>query len=429
MEIASVHRYGFITATPFSCARNQSYVRTLYARMASFRSIYCLRSAHKYVRCLSTALRPEGPSTLESLHTKLLPEQNALNVQDSLKTLIRPISKTLHVQLISPHVGSRKASQAPSLVLLNGAKGVGKSSLVMQTVVQARKNGFLVLYIPNSREWTHGGGFFSPTAVEGMEPHLDGLSAIRFYDRPFQTQNLFRWLLEAHAKEMADMSCHEQFSSPLTQHCATLQDLVQFGEGLIADVDSNWRENPKLAGDVLHQLIQELSISERPVALVIDDYEHFIGMTCMANEKKQRMHANSIRIIAQQLGRDAINNTAQSINGFVMLAMNSAPAFENWRSSRIKSGVDFPISEDIRSDPSGREWWHTFKNEITKEECSHGLYIDVPPLQPGELKAICATFVRGGLRRNTDRTKPKVDRLIALAGGRGDIMEKVFAVR
>ncbi|CAN8067894.1 unnamed protein product [Agarophyton chilense] len=334
------------------------------------------------------------------------------------KTLIRPTS-----QLMREILSSEKK---PSLMFLDGPKGVGKSALLSQAVKFAREHNHIVLHIPSAQDWTNGDGFFTAKSLDNMDSHIDGLAVIRFYERPFQTRRLFEDLLGAHAQVLNELPCHEDLSTPLTKQCKSLRELVQFGLDLLINIDADWINHPIEAGDVLHQLLKELArITDHTVGIVIDDYHALVGLTCMINEHKLRLHANSIRVVAQHLGRDSIENTARTLpNGYVLLASDTNAAIENWRKSRVRSTIDFPLSEDVSNDPSGRSWWKSFRHRVQQAPKQESLYIPVPELTSGELKALCATFEQGGLKREQGRAF--TDRLTALAGGRADQMRKLF---
>lgn len=323
------------------------------------------------------------------------------------KSLIREANHTLRA-LLKPH---------DTPVILRGPKGVGKSTLLAHAVQAARASNQIVLYIPDARVWTHGRAFFAAAAVDGLQPHLDGLKAVRFYDRPAQTADLFHSVLEAHGEYLKSVPSRVDLRSEITKDCDTLHDLLVLGDRLLADVDSNWRLHPEYAGSVLAQFIEELLVAECPAAIVVDNYTALAGLTCMRDEQKRCLHANGIRVVAEHLGRDAVEKTAERLNGPFVIAAETKPTFEEWRASRVCGVVDYPIDDVIRADPSGRIWWHGLVNRVS----DNGLVLDVPPLEVNEQRALCATFPEGRNRAN--------DRLVALAGGRADVMRRIYATR
>lgn len=375
---------------------------------------------------------PELPKNHElKTSEKLLLRECTLVVRNNV---VLPIAKKNKQQGLEKDEDEKQDIQErkiPHLILADGMKGVGKSSLIAQTVTTARAQGYLVLYIPNAREWIDGEGFYVATSPEGRNPALEGISAIRWYDRPTQTLNLFRSFLEAHGEQLEKLKVQENFIVDATRECSSLRDVVETGIAVTEDVDSNWLQNPRKGGDILDHLMKELTHCEDPVAIVIDDYESLVGMTCMMSAKREKMHANSIRFLAQHLGRDAIEKTASTIkNGFVMLTTQQQPSFEEWRKSRVRSSLDFPLSEEILNDPSGRIWLSALKEQVSSENELDKLYVNVPNLTDNELKAVCATFGSRGLREDSRRdARPEMDRLVALSGGRGHNMKRIFESR
>lgn len=416
--------------------------RATFAKVGRCLSQSCLHRVTLPVRRLSTpaAVVSHHIGSIEPWKLEYLPElQNSASKDapksDVSKTLIRTETAILRNRLIAPFTKPSTASpeSTPNLVFLDGLEGVGKSTLTAQAVVHARSKGFIVIYIPDARLWTDGPGFFCPVITEGLDIVKDGMQAVRYYDRPFQTAAIFSTLLQSHADLLAKISCTPSLCTETTAQCETLLELVQKGEAIIKQIDNNWKVNPALATEVLHQVIHELSANKDiPFALVIDNYHCLIGMTCMMDDRRRRLHANAIRSIAQLFGRDAIEQLASSIqNGFVLLSAQEKPPFMEWRRSRVVSGTDFPLDERILRDASGRIWLRGFRERVADELNSNAWHISLPDCLPGELKAMCATFALRGLKRETAHGEDRgvADRLVALAGGRGTVMKRIFDSR
>lgn len=64
-------------------------------------------------------------------------------------------------------------------ILLDGPVSCGKSIALAMLVYWARKEGWLVLYVPQGRYWTHG-GFFYKHPKTGL------------FDTPLQAANILR---------------------------------------------------------------------------------------------------------------------------------------------------------------------------------------------------------------------------------------------
>lgn len=365
----------------------------------------------------------------EQLDTRLIPEvYGSANSTSPQKLLIREHGRI--IRNITSSLMKVPSSNPPHpLLIINGYKGVGKTSILHQTVADARLRGMIVLYIPDAREWTHGSGFFAGVNVEGKDPLLEGVEAIRFYDRPEEIGKVFDNMITAHGDQLEGIKCNTKFSSDFTKDCSSLLELIHKGKEYLALGESDWRRSCEGAGDVFTRLMLELSNlpSDLGFMLVIDNYEWLVGLTAMQNDRRQYLHANAIKAVAEHFGRTAIEAYANNITkGLVLLATDPSHAFQEWRRTRVKSGVDYPLGDEILHDVSGKRWIRSLKDRV---KMTGGL-IEVDPMSNHELKAACSTFVKGGVRKLAERDGMyEEDRLVALAGGRADIMRRVAVSR
>lgn len=363
---------------------------------------------------------------MKSVETSVLPEvyPRSAGPHPPQKSLIRSCTLTLR-NAIDARLDPSSPSQ-PSLFIVDGPKGVGKTSLIHQAVSHARLQGVIVLYLPSARVWTHGGGFFTAVDVEGMDPLLDGVEAVRYYDRPEAMESVFNAMVNAHGNALRDIKCDRAMDTEMTEGCVDLLRLAEKGTKYLKGLDSDWKRSCKGAGDVFERLVRELCSSDREVMVVIDDYQWLTGLTCMMNEKRERLHANCIRAVANFFGRDAIERLAGEMNkGFVVLATEQNFKYEEWRRSRVRGVQDYPLSEDILNDVSGRIWLRGLTERVKGE----GGLLSVPQFSPQELKAISSTFVKGGIRKIAEGAGGESDRLVVLAGGRGDLMRRITMSR
>lgn len=290
----------------------------------------------------------------------------------------------------------------------------------------ARLHGLIVLYLPNARTWTHGRGFFAAVEVQGMNSLLDGVEAVRYYDRPEELARVFDAMIHAHGDALRDIKCDSAMDGEMTEGCADLLQLVEKGRTYLNKLDSDWKRGCKGAGDVFGRMIRELCASDRELMVVIDDYEWITGLTCMQNERRERLHANCIRAVADFFGRGVIERFAREINnGFVVLATDQGFPYEEWRRSRVRGTKDYPLSEEVLNDISGRKWMNGLRERVEEE----GGLVSVPQLSTQELKATCSIFVRGGLRKISEGASGESERLVALAGGRADVMRRIAVSR
>jgi Mitochondrial ribosomal death-associated protein 3 len=345
------------------------------------------------------------------------------------------------------------AAPAPTprpIVVLDGPRGVGKSAALLSAVARARAAGAVVAYMPSARAWTHGRGFFSAVPVAGKDLIKDGAAAVRWYERPWQTLALLSALLDAHGEALARMEC--ALASPTREEAGagTVRELVEYGVGALRDVDADWRVHPRRGGDALDSVVRELCAQESvPFMLAIDDYGSFLGMADLVSGARRCLHAGGIRAVAELFGRDALPGLAASIrNGSVIVALDQSHGATTWRPARVDGTVDFPVTEGVRRDSSGKQWLANVRamaDRLAEGEAVEDLldednlldptavsaaafaqqaqYFDVPEWTSEEALQVVAGFEReerlAGLE-DFERRK-----LFELAGGRADLLHKL----
>ncbi len=88
---------------------------------------------------------------------------------------------------------------SPDRMMLIGERGSGKSVILNQAVLHARKNGWLCMFIPNGFEHSHGGMYVQPT------PGKSG-----FYDNTMMSAELLRGLYRAHIQQLNDIQVQDK---------------------------------------------------------------------------------------------------------------------------------------------------------------------------------------------------------------------------
>lgn len=196
----------------------------------------------------------------------------------------------------------------PDKILLTGSRGVGKSTVLNQMVIHARKTGWLTLFVPNGWDHVQSGWFIEP--VPG-NPNL--------YDNQFMSAELLRGFYLAHAdSHLNDLEItHKKELKKYDAHLAKFKENWGNALGLGGREELNFREmreiilgddhfpeqdeldakvlegfdflnfKPKtladlvlvgiafrdLAGMVVLDLVQELKdIESTPVLLAVDEY-------------------------------------------------------------------------------------------------------------------------------------------------------------
>jgi hypothetical protein len=408
------------------------------------------KTASKFVVQLSPGTVPEGWPRGPRSRFEDLPAPTLIR---------RGVDTVVESQVLDPLLSwTAKDQNVRRLVLLDGERGVGKSTVLLRAVESARTRGIVTLYIPSARAWTHGSGFFAATTMNGEDQIAGGPDCIRYYDRPSQTLCALEGLLQSHGDALANIASSNN-TSLLADRAGlnTLLDVVQFGISSLQDVDADWRVNPKLGADAFSRLMLELSTqTEVPFLLAIDDYDAFLGMTSMVSGNRRCLHADSIRAVGQHFGRRAIGTTAGSmLRGMTLVALNRSHGRMKWRPSRVLGTIDFPVTDDIRKDPCGSTWLANLRthSEEAQDESKEvrtlsgqvetliadwkfdpvavaasktapfARFIQVPELTPNEVASIVGEFEQHGLVRAMNFRER--EHIMALSGGRADILHRL----
>ena len=129
------------------------------------------------------------------------------------------VEQTFELPLTPPP--SSSSSSTPSIFLLSGPRGVGKTAALYHAVHYARKAGWLVFLLPSAYEYAHEGGLIRPS------PFFKG-----YFDTPDLAQTTLRQLGEAHGHQLAslpltDPAAAARLGLPPTD--SSLLDLITLG--------------------------------------------------------------------------------------------------------------------------------------------------------------------------------------------------------
>lgn len=154
---------------------------------------------------LSRLDRPEAPVKTKSFHLPIevegltdRPEWNGakMTLKHYSNDIMRDKVFSDDESNIDRYVSELKAIGFPTKYLLTGDRGVGKSTILNQTVLHARQRGWLCLFIPSAWTHVHGGYFIEPCIIKGT---------IGLYDNVFETVKCFRGFWRAHAKQLREL--------------------------------------------------------------------------------------------------------------------------------------------------------------------------------------------------------------------------------
>jgi hypothetical protein len=91
-----------------------------------------------------------------------------------------------------------KARAVPDKIVLTGARGAGKSAVLNQMVMHARKSGWLCLFVPKGWDQVQAGWYVEPVAP--LRPDLPAV-----YDNPFMSSQVLRGTWKAHSALLRSM--------------------------------------------------------------------------------------------------------------------------------------------------------------------------------------------------------------------------------
>ncbi|OIT01935.1 PREDICTED: 28S ribosomal protein S29, mitochondrial [Nicotiana attenuata] len=190
----------------------------------------------------------------DSMRDALLIRQSFLDLRDNFRSIVDPTMQY-----------NAKGHKARKQVVLDGPVSCGKSIALAMLVHWARDEGWLVLYVPKGREWTHG-GFFYKNPKTGL------------WDTPVQAANILQDFLKYNKDHLQKLPCKIFEPIPLGEGAGvgwmkgadvvqipedyTLLDLVQVGLG-----------STHAAVGVVVRVREELSlVKDVPVLIAVDQY-------------------------------------------------------------------------------------------------------------------------------------------------------------
>ncbi|OVA12682.1 Ribosomal protein S23/S29 [Macleaya cordata] len=205
------------------------------------------------------AVLPEGLPTgmttefEEAKRSALLVRQGFLDLRDNFR------------RIVDPPLRSSSARKVRKQIVLDGPVSSGKSIALAMLVHWARDEGWLVLYVPKGKEWTHGGFFYKNPQTE-------------LWDTPVQASKVLQDFLKFNESRLRQLPCQIFDPIPLGEGAgvgwlrgvdsmampegSTLYDLIQTGIS-----------HTHAAVGVVVRLREELSlVKDIPVLFAIDQY-------------------------------------------------------------------------------------------------------------------------------------------------------------
>ncbi|ONM27500.1 mitochondrial 28S ribosomal protein S29-related [Zea mays] len=150
-------------------------------------------------------------------------------------------------------------------IVLDGPRSCGKSIALAMLVHWARTEGWLVFYVPQGKDWTHGGFFYRNTYSD-------------FFDTPVQAANILQNFLKYNETRLQQLPCQIFERIPLGEGAGVGMmkgvDTMEMPEGsTLYDLIQTGITQTHASVGVMVRLRKELSlVKDVPVLFAIDQY-------------------------------------------------------------------------------------------------------------------------------------------------------------
>ncbi|KAI3507946.1 hypothetical protein L1887_22943 [Cichorium endivia] len=198
----------------------------------------------------------------ESMRDALLVRHSFLDLRDNFRRIVDPPLQSSNVKGLS----------VQKQIVLDGPVSCGKSIALAMLVHWARDEGWLVLYVPEGRSWTHGGLFYKNPQT--------GL-----WDTPVQAANILQDFLKYNESSLMKLPCKIFDPIPLGEGAGVGRmkdaDSMSMPEGsTLYDLIQTGITTTHASVGVVVRLREELSlVNEIPVLFAIDQYNSWFTFT------------------------------------------------------------------------------------------------------------------------------------------------------
>ncbi|KAL6845691.1 hypothetical protein ACP4OV_024514 [Aristida adscensionis] len=234
--------------------------RPLFAFTDTFGS-FAHRDANVYVDFTLdewNAVLPEGlPAGMmkefqETRRCAVMVRKSFLDLRDNYRRIVDPTITT-------------QWKDIKKQIVLDGPRSCGKSIALAMLVHWARTEGWLVFYVPQGKDWTHGGFFYRNTYSD-------------FFDTPVQSAKMLQDFLKYNETRLQQLPCQISEPIPLGEGAGVGMmkgaDTVEMPEGsTLYDLIQTGITHSHASVGVLVRLRKELALVKNvPVLFAIDQY-------------------------------------------------------------------------------------------------------------------------------------------------------------
>lgn len=153
----------------------------------------------KDITLLGLTDRPEWTNAATIVHRygKRLSVDDTLSGDAKVRSMVKEILNTEHIY--NTNKQQSVASKVPTEIILTGDRGVGKSTVLNQVVLEARRKGWLCIFVPNGWDQVQSGSFIEPI---GTPPKG---TTTTIFDNSTQSANVLRGFWKAHAHQLKEI--------------------------------------------------------------------------------------------------------------------------------------------------------------------------------------------------------------------------------
>ncbi|XP_074279540.1 uncharacterized protein LOC141604887 [Silene latifolia] len=309
----------------------------------------------------------------DSMRPALLVRKSFLDLRDNFRRIVDPPSWS------SPN---SKAPKLKKQIVLDGPRSCGKSIALAMLAHWARDEGWLVLYVPRGRDWTHG-GFFYKNPETG------------FWDTPLQAENILKDFLKFNESRLQQLSCQVNDPIPLGEGVGVGYfkgaDSITMPEGsTLFDLVQKGITQTHAAVGVVVRLRKELSlVKDVPVLLAIDQYNSWFTFS----EYQEAVTPRSCRPVhARELA---------TVNAFRPMTHNDMMVGAFSHSTAVGK-----LRKDLPGVPDGAR-------------------VDFPRFSLDEAGVVCHYYARQRLIRREVFTEEKWKKMYYLSNGNGTEMRSL----
>jgi len=159
--------------------------------------------------------------------------------------------------------------------ILTGRRGIGKSAVLLQVILWARMNDWIVMYNPGHRRYVTEAGAVERGTDDGIPVSKSRLRP-SLYTQPLGAQEMLGWIQTAHGDKLSTIPKRRNYPEKLYSSSENLDSIIERG-----------MRSRQYAGDAVLDLRLELGLVEEfPVLIACDEFNSCYWPTCFYVDEK-----------------------------------------------------------------------------------------------------------------------------------------------